>query len=238
MSPGARTGASRQEFKGDRHDRRHPSRRQPHRQPRNRAGARPLVASPGDRRKLRIVDLEGQQAVDFLCYSADLPLDRINLPNTIKLNKSLYITKGCKIYSDHAKVLFTVVEDTCGFHDTLAGCCSNEIDLVRYNVVKTQSCRANFIAELATWSMGPSEIVPNINFFMRVPFKEDGHVVIADGVSKPGDYVDLLAEQPVWRCCRIARKNTILRPAPSRHRSKSSSTRRTTLMQAAGVRRD
>lgn len=147
--------------------------------------------------KLRIVDLEGQQAVDFLCYAADLPLDRINLPNTIKLNKSLYITKGCKIYSDLAKVLFTVVEDTCGFHDTLAGCCSNEIDLVRYNVVKTQSCRANFIAELSKWDMGPSEIVPNINFFMRVPFKEDGHVVIADGVSKPGDYVDLLAERPV-----------------------------------------
>ena len=121
--------------------------------------------------RLRIVDLEGQQAVDFLCYSAELPLDRINLPNTIKLNRSLYIGKGCKIYSDHAKVLFTVVEDTCGLHDTLAGCCSNEIDLVRYNVKKTKSCRANFIAELATWSMGASEIVPNINFFMRVPFE-------------------------------------------------------------------
>ena len=48
-----------------------------------------------------------------------------------------------------------------------------------------------------SWRPGrwaPSEIVPNINFFMRVPFKEDGHVVIADGVSKPGDYVELLAE--------------------------------------------
>ncbi len=146
--------------------------------------------------RLRIVDLEGQQAVDFLCYSAELPLDRINLPNTVKLNRSLYISKGCKIYSDHAKVLFTVVEDSCGFHDTLAGCCSNEIDLVRYNVKKTQSCRANFIAELATWSMGASEIVSNINFFMRVPFEADGQVAIADGISKAGDYVELRAEMP------------------------------------------
>ena len=146
---------------------------------------------------LRIVDLEGQQAVDFLCYSAELPLDRINIPNTIKLNRSLYISKGCKIYSDHAKVLFTVVEDSCGFHDTLAGCCSNEIDLVRYNIKKTQSCRANFIAELATWSMGASEIVSNINFFMRVPFEADGQVAIADGISKAGDHVELRAEMPV-----------------------------------------
>jgi urea carboxylase-associated protein 1 len=147
--------------------------------------------------RLRLIDLDGQQAIDFLCYSAELPLDRINIPNTIKLNRSLYITKDCKIYSDHAKVMFTVVEDSCGYHDTLAGCCSNEIDLLRYNVKKTRSCRSNFIAELATWEMGSSEIVSNINFFMRVPFKADGHVEISDGISKPGDYVELLAEMPV-----------------------------------------
>jgi uncharacterized protein len=146
---------------------------------------------------LTLIDTKGQQAIDFLCYSAELPLDRINIPNTIKLNKSLYITKGSKIYSDHARVMMTVLDDTCGYHDTLAGCCSCEIDKVRYGVVKTESCRTNFIAELAKWAMGPSEIVSNINFFMRVPFTADGNIVIADGVSKAGDYVVLKAEMPV-----------------------------------------
>ena len=80
---------------------------------------------------------------------------------------------------------------------SLAGCCSNEIDLLRYNVKKTKSCRSNFIAELATWAMAPSEIVSNINFFMRVPFAADGHVEISDGISKPGDYVDLRCEKDV-----------------------------------------
>jgi urea carboxylase-associated protein 1 len=146
---------------------------------------------------LTLIDTKGQQAIDFLCYSAELPLDRINIPNTVKLNKSLYITKGSKIYSDHARVMMTVLDDTCGYHDTLAGCCSCEIDKVRYGVVKTESCRTNFIAELAKWAMGPSEIVSNINFFMRVPFTADGDIVIADGVSKAGDYVVLKAEMPV-----------------------------------------
>ncbi len=168
--------------------------------------------------RLRIVDLEGQQAVDFLCYSAELPLDRINIPNTIKLNKSLYVTKGSRIYSDHAKVMFTVIEDTCGLHDTLAGCCSNEIDLLRYNVKKTVSCRANFIAELATWSLSPSEIVPNINFFMRVPFQADGHVEISDGISKAGDHVELRAEMPVLavlsNCPQEHNPAAGLRPTP------------------------
>ncbi len=40
---------------------------------------------------LRIIDLEGQQAVDFLCYSADDPSDRYNAANTIKLNGNIYL---------------------------------------------------------------------------------------------------------------------------------------------------
>jgi urea carboxylase-associated protein 1 len=147
--------------------------------------------------RLRIVDLEGQQAVDFLCYSAALPLDRLNVPNTVKLNRSLYVTQGCTLYSDRAHKMFTVLEDTCGFHDTLAGCCSCEIDLVRYGVHKTLSCRSNFIAELAKWSLAPSEIVSNINFFMRVTFDEAGRVEIVPSTSKPGDYVELQAEMPI-----------------------------------------
>jgi uncharacterized protein len=43
---------------------------------------------------LKMIDTEGQQAIDFLCYSAELPLDRINIPTAVRLNKSLYITKG------------------------------------------------------------------------------------------------------------------------------------------------
>jgi uncharacterized protein YcgI (DUF1989 family) len=45
--------------------------------------------------------------------------------------------------------------------------------------------------------MSPSEIVSNINFFMRVKFSADGELTIAEGVSKPGDYVVLRAEMPV-----------------------------------------
>ncbi|MCB8838313.1 DUF1989 domain-containing protein [Aurantimonas sp. VKM B-3413] len=170
----------------------------------------------GDR--LRITDLEGQQAVDFLCYGADLPLDRMNLPNTIKVNKSLYVTKGSRIYSDLARVLMTVEEDSCGYHDTLAGCCSNESNKLRYDVDTTASCRSNFIAELAKWAIGPSEIVPNINFFMRVPFREDGHVVISDGISKPGDHVVLKAERPVLavlsNCPQVHNPAAGLKPTP------------------------
>jgi urea carboxylase-associated protein 1 len=168
--------------------------------------------------RVRIVDLEGQQAVDFLCYSAELPLDRLNVPNTIKLNRSLYVTKGSTIYSDKARKMFSVLEDTCGFHDTLAGCCSIEMDLLRYGVKKTTSCRTNFVTELAKWSLSPSEIVSNINFFMRVTFDEAGAVEIAPAVSKAGDYVVLQAEMPVIavlsNCPQTSNHSSGFRPTP------------------------
>ncbi len=168
--------------------------------------------------RLRIVDLEGQQAVDFLCYSAELPIDRLNIPNTIKLNRSLYVTKGTTIYSDKARKMFSVLEDTCGLHDTLAGCCSIEMDLLRYGVKKTTSCRTNFVNELAKWSLSPSDIVSNINFFMRVAFDEAGKVEIAPAVSKAGDYVVLQAEMPVIavlsNCPQTSNHSSGFRPTP------------------------
>ena len=42
-----------------------------------------------------------------------------------------------------------------------------------------------------------SDIVTNINWFMYVPVKDDGVMAIVDGISKAGDYVDLVAERDV-----------------------------------------
>ena len=146
---------------------------------------------------LRIVDLEGQQAVDFLCYDlADLAT-RYNAANTVKLNRSIYVGAGFRLYSDVGEVLMTVVEDTVGFHDTLGGCCSAEVNYQRYGIAKTASCRGSFIAALAEHGLGPRDIPANINFFMYVPVRQDGSTEIVEGLSEPGDYVDLAAEKPV-----------------------------------------
>ena len=143
---------------------------------------------------LRLIDLEGQQAVDFLCYSAANPTERYNAANTIKLNKNIYLGNGCVLWSVRARKMMTIVEDTCGSHDTLGGCCSIEIDQVRYGVTNTQGCQSNFEAELAKHGLGEKDIVANVNFFMYVPVEADGGLAIADGLSKPGDHVDLRAE--------------------------------------------
>ncbi len=150
------------------------------------------VLEKGDR--LRIVDLEGRQAVDFLCYNADNPAERYNAADTMKINGTLWLKKGQKIYSDLGRVLFTLAEDTVGYHDTVAGCCSAESNRVRYAVWPTPNCRDNFLVILSKFGLGKKDIVANINFFMYVPVGPGGALAIKQGKSKPGDYVDLIAE--------------------------------------------
>jgi urea carboxylase-associated protein 1 len=145
----------------------------------------------------RIIDLEGQQAVDFLCYDQANLENRYNAANTIKVARTVYVGKGCRLYSDLGDILMTVVEDTVGLHDTIGGCCSTEFNYRRYGIKDTPSCRRNFIAALAQHGMQPRDIPANINFFMNVPVRPDGSTEIVEGRSAPGDYVDLRAEKDV-----------------------------------------
>ncbi len=169
---------------------------------------------------LRIIDLEGCQAVDFLCYSAADPSERYNAADTIKIQGNIYLSKGTKIYSGLGRALFTVTADTCGNHDTLAGCCSAETNVVRYGKTNTPNCRDNFLKILGQFELGRKDLVSNINFFMNVPVNPDGSMAVVDGVSKPGDYVDLYAEMDVLavisNCPQIYNPCNAYNPTPIR----------------------
>ena len=143
---------------------------------------------------LRLIDLEGQQAVDFLCFNAADPSERYSAPNTIKVPCNIYIGQGSVLRSSLARPMMTVLADTCGGHDTIFGCCSHEIDMVRYGQAGPENCRQNFESELAKHGIGAEHIVSNVNFFMHVPVGPDGEACIVEPIARPGDYVDLRAE--------------------------------------------
>ena len=148
---------------------------------------------------LRIVDLEGQQAVDTLFYRADNYRERYSAQDTLAAQRSAYIATDTRILSNEGNVMLTVVANTCGDHDTSAGACSCEANTVRFghHTRYMHACRENLLIELAKHGMTKRDIVSNINFFMNVPILPDGELAIVDGVSKPGDYVELRAEMDV-----------------------------------------
>ena len=145
--------------------------------------------------RLKITDLEGQQAVDFLCYDNKKRSNRYCATNTLKVQGNVYVGLGSILYADDGSSLLEVVEDTIGRHDTVYGCCSNPNNFLRYGVITTESCYTNFEAELAKNGMGIEAIVPNINWFMSVSVLEDGSAGVDNVVLKPNSYVTLLAKK-------------------------------------------
>jgi urea carboxylase-associated protein 1 len=150
---------------------------------------------------VRIVDLEGNQAVDTLFFSAADPSERYSASATIVAQNNLYLTTGTRLMSSEGRALLTIVADTCGRHDTLGGACAAESNQVRYALEKRfmHNCRDSFLLELAEHRphMNKRDITSNINFFMNVPVTEQGGLTFADGISAPGRYVELRAELDV-----------------------------------------
>jgi urea carboxylase-associated protein 1 len=153
----------------------------------------------------RIVDLEGNQAVDTLFYNASHAVERYSAADTIRRQKKLYLTTGSKLYSNYGNVMLAIIADTCGRHDTLGGACAAESNTVRYALEKfsMHSCRDNFMHALAhepecqQLGISKRDIPSNINFFMNVPVTEEGGLEFVDGVSAPGKYVEMKAEMDV-----------------------------------------
>lgn len=146
---------------------------------------------------LRLIDLEGQQAVDFLCFGIaphEGQVERYHMPNTIKIPKNILLGRGTVLYSQFARPMMTITEDSCGGHDTIFGCCSFAVDQVRYGKQNAECCQRNFEREMAKHGLGSEHVVANANFFMNVPVAPDGHAEITDSQSRPGDFVDLRAE--------------------------------------------
>ena len=153
----------------------------------------------------RIVDLEGNQAVDTLFFNAHAPQERYSESDTIRNQSNVYLTTNSKLYSNVGNILLTIIADTCGRHDTLGGACAAESNTVRYALEKfpMHSCRDNFLYALATepifnqLGMNKRDLPSNINFFMNVPVTESGDLTFSDGVSAPGKYVEMRAEMDV-----------------------------------------
>ncbi len=148
---------------------------------------------------IRIVDAEGQQAVDTIFYRADDYAERYSAQDTLRQQGSAYIGVGTKVISNEGNVMLTVIADTCGRHDTMAGACSCESNTVRFGheTRYLHACRDNFLLEVSRYGMDKRDIVPNINFFMNVPIGPSGEMTIVDGLSAPGGYVELRAEMDV-----------------------------------------
>jgi len=152
---------------------------------------------------LRITDTTGRACVSALLFNAREPLERYNMPDTLKAQYTAFLTAGRVLYSDMGRVLVSIIADTCGWHDTISGAGDAATGAARfgdgggYQQLRNdfhRNARDNFIVELSKVGLGKRDIVANVNFFARVSADDAGRIGWVAGNSSPGAYVDLRAE--------------------------------------------
>jgi urea carboxylase-associated protein 1 len=178
------------------------------------------VVDAGD--VLTIVDLEGNQAVDCLLYSAADTTVRYSAQETITRQGKIALTTGSVLRADTGLGLMTIVDDEVGVHDTLGGACSKESNTLRYgqHTRAQHGCMENFLIEGAKYGLGAKDLASNINWFMNVPVDPDGALGIVDGLSAPGKRVALRADVDtlvlVSNCPQINNPCNAFHPTPVR----------------------
>ena len=171
---------------------------------------------------LRIVDLEGNQAVDFLMYALADDAERYSAQDTMSAQGNIFLRTGSVLLSNEGRPMATITATSVAYHDTIGGACSCESNTLRYgHHTKSQhACVENFLQANARHGRGKRDMVSNINWFMNVPVEADGPLGIVDGISAPGLFVDIRAEMDlvaiVSNCPQINNPSNGFNPTPVR----------------------
>lgn len=151
---------------------------------------------------LRLTDVEGGANVGAAFYNWENPVERYNMPDTLKAQHIARLTRGDVLYSDMGRILCSITEDTVGWHDPLSGCSNAALVKTKYGEARYQEhrndryCNAydGFVIELAKYGLGPRDMVAPINFFSRVVVDDRGGMTFVPENSRAGAYVELRAE--------------------------------------------
>jgi len=154
---------------------------------------------------LRLEDTEGGANAAALFYNFDCPVERYSMPDTLKAQHIAHLTTGFVIYSDMGRILCSITDDTCGWHDPLGGyngasAVAEKYGTARYQELRNawhRNSRDNILVELMKYGLGSRDMGPSLNFFSKVRAGWDGAMEFVPGNSKPGDYVELRAEMNV-----------------------------------------
>lgn len=151
---------------------------------------------------LRISDVNGGANVGALFLNFEIPSERYNMPDTLKAQHTAHLTKGFVLYSDMGRVLCSITEDTCGWHDPLCGHLTADAAKAKYGdrpyaLARNdfhRNPRENFLVELEKFGLTIRDLSANLNFFSKVVVLENGDLSYVAGHSKPGSFVELRAE--------------------------------------------
>lgn len=140
--------------------------------------------------------------VSALFYNAEMPLDRLNVPDTLKALHTAKIHRGHVLMTDMGRAIASVVEDSLGWHDPLGGVIDAQLVEEKFGRRSYQDARndfhrngrENFLVELSKYGLGEPDLVANVNFFSKVVADEDGRLAFVPDHAPEGAALTLRAD--------------------------------------------
>lgn len=150
----------------------------------------------GKGKKLKVIDLEGEQVSDLICFSREEITEYLSSGRTLDYEETLFLTKGNSFYSNRSNVMFEMLEDTVGRHDFLLAPCSAEMFSKTYGHSHPHhGCFGNLKEALSKFGIHPDAIPTCFNIFMHVTVDgATGKLAVLPPKSKAGDFVILEAK--------------------------------------------
>lgn len=148
--------------------------------------------------ELRVVDLEGKQVADIVCFNLAKATERLSTNNSIAASGRWLLSTGDVLYSDEANPMLTIVHDSVGVNKASPGCCSDANNYLRYGKRGTANCLENLTLATAPLGLSVKDIPGAFCTFMKVIQHPDGRQEVYEPPSVPGDYIDLRAEMDMF----------------------------------------
>lgn len=150
----------------------------------------------GKGRRLKVVDIEGEQVSDLICFNQNDKTEYLSSGRTIDYAETIFLTKGHRFYSNRSNIMFEITEDTAGRHDFLLTPCSADTFRIIYGHTSPhRGCFGNLCVALKEYGIGPDAIPITFNIFMNVVIDGDsGRLSVRPPKSRAGDHVLLEAK--------------------------------------------
>ena len=143
---------------------------------------------------LRVIDPEGEQVADFICFDAADQREWLSSGRTLDYESTIFLTSGHKLWSNRSRVMAEIVADTVGRHDFLLTPCSSDTFKIIYgNDAPHPSCFGNICGALERFGIQPDDVPTTLNLFMYVDVAPNGRLEVKPPQSKAGDSVEIVA---------------------------------------------
>ncbi len=145
--------------------------------------------------RLRVVDPQGEQVSDFICFNKVDTKEYLSSGRTIDYAETIFLTKGHLFYSNRSNIMLEMIEDTVGKHDFLLTPCSADTFRIIYGHEHPhRGCQGNLSEALHQYGIDEDHIPVCFNIFMNVAINgESGAISVLPPKSRAGDYVVLEA---------------------------------------------